>query len=306
MNPELEQAILKSSGSNQIKDIQLIQKLWSGYGSLNRIILNDKTAILKLIKFPESATHPRGWNNDLSHLRKEKSYQVEMNWYENHNELIEHAYSPRLIAKGSSDSGERWILLEDLQKKKFTPKYSLSSIEIERCLKWLANFHSHYLGHDTNGLWPIGTYWHLDTRPDELKVLEDSELKKAAPLIDQKLNSAKYKTFVHGDAKLANFLFNDTQVAAVDFQYIGGGVGIKDVAYFLSSVFDESELEDKEEECLNVYFQELNNSEVEKEWRDLYPWAWCDFYRFLQGWAPGHYKLNSYSEKMKNKVLSWI
>lgn len=306
MNPELEQAILKSTGCNQIKDIQLIQKLWSGYGSLNRIILNDKTAILKLIKFPESATHPRGWNNDLSHLRKERSYQVEMNWYENQNQLIEDAYSPRLIAKGSSETGERWILLEDLQEKEFFPKFSIAKNDIVKCLKWLANFHSYYLGHDTNGLWPIGTYWHLDTRPDELKVLEDSELKKAAPLIDQKLNSAKYKTFVHGDAKLANFLFNDTQVAAVDFQYIGGGVGIKDVAYFLSSVFDESELENKEEECLSVYFKELNNTDVEKEWRDLYPWAWCDFYRFLQGWAPGHYKLNSYSEKMKNKVLSWI
>ena len=61
-------------------------------------------------------------------------------------------------------------------------------------------------------LWETGTYWHLETRPDELVKLQDKKLKEFAPLIDSKLSSAKYQTLVHGDAKLANFCFSDDLV----------------------------------------------------------------------------------------------
>jgi thiamine kinase-like enzyme len=68
-------------------------------------------------------------------------------------------------------------------------------------------------------------------------------LKEAAPVIDEKLNTCAYKTFVHGDAKLANFCFApDGQVAGVDFQYVGGGCGMKDVAYFIGSCLNEKDV----------------------------------------------------------------
>ena len=51
-------------------------------------------------------------------------------------------------------------------------------------LSWLAHFHATFMGKNPEGLWKIGTYWHLDTRPDELEALEDLSLKKAAPLIE--------------------------------------------------------------------------------------------------------------------------
>ena len=292
----------------EIKDLQVfqIQQLWNGYGFLNRVSFTSnqkpKSFIFKLIQFPGESHHPRGWSSNFAHKRKEKSYQVECYWYQNYNHPHANSYFPTLLASGNTE-GVTYLILEDLKDKGFKPKTDISWEETKLCLRWLANFHKQFLGTRPQGLWDRGTYWHLETRPDELEVMTDMELKAAAPLIDQKLNQAKFETFVHGDAKLANFLFNSDSCAAVDFQYIGGGVGVKDVAYFLSSVYSENELQSYEAKCLDYYFQCLDAKEVESEWRDLYPYAWCDFYRFLQGWCPDHYKVNKYSQQMRDKIL---
>jgi hypothetical protein len=42
---------------------------------------------------------------------------------------------------------------------------------------------------------------------------------------------------------------------------------------------------------------------LETEWRELYPVAWTDFFRFLQGWSPGFWKINSYSRRLARQVL---
>lgn len=125
------------------------------------------------------------------------------------------------------------------------------------------------------------------------------------------MNSCTYKTFVHGDAKLANFCFGDDgQVAAVDFQYVGGGCGMKDVAYFIGSVLNERESERLENQILDTYFDILQNElddkneELETEWRSMYRVAWADFHRFLEGWSPGHWKINSYSERVTKEVIN--
>ena len=79
--------------------------------------------------------------------------------------------------------------------------------------------------------------------------MQNADLKKAAQGIDKRLQSARFQTLVHGDAKLANFCFSDVgQVAAVDFQYVGKGCGMKDVAYFISSCFNEEDCEDGSDE----------------------------------------------------------
>jgi len=211
-------------------------------------------------------------------------------------------------------------VLEDLDAAGYPVRASyVSNNEIEACLSWLANFHATFMNKTPENLWKQGTYWHLKTRPDELEVLGDHELRHAADSIDKQLESGDYLTFVHGDAKLANFCFSEDgkEVSAVDFQYIGGGCGMKDVAYFISSCLDESECERMETELLQFYFKELkealaiHNSEidadaVEQEWRKLYPVAWTDFYRFLKGWSPGHWKIHSYSERLSNEVLAQL
>lgn len=306
MQKELEQIILKSTHSHQVVKTETIQELWSGYGTLSRVSLDQNSVILKLIQLSQQNGHPRGWNTSLSHKRKVKSYEVEKNWYRNFNKHEKLARTANLIQGGELDTAESYLILEDLKHEGFLPIFQINSEQIKLGLTWLANFHKTYLKEEPTGLWKVGTYWHLATRPEELAALEDKNLKSAAPLIDKKLNQAQYKTLVHGDAKLANFLFSENQVAAVDFQYVGGGVGVKDVAYFLSSIFNEDQLHSEAEKYLDYYFHKLALPTVEKEWRELYAYAWCDFYRFLKGWSPGHYKLNTYSENMKNKVLSWI
>jgi hypothetical protein len=217
---------------------------------------------------------------------------------------------PQCLAIESKDD-EVLIVMEDLDEAGYPlRKRSVSWEEIDECLGWLARFHASFLGKIPDGLWEVGTYWHLETRPQELAVLDDQRLREAAPLIDEKLNTCKYKTFVHGDAKLANFCFSESgQVAGLDFQYVGGGCGMKDVAYFIGSCLNESECECLEAKILDTYFEhlqsELNkrNEELENEWRSLYRVAWADFHRFLKGWSPGHWKINSYSERITAEVI---
>jgi len=185
--------------------------------------------------------------------------------------------------------------------------------EIRVCLSWLANFHALFLGVDPEGLWPVGTYWHLETRPDELEAMEDGHLKAAAGEIDRTLNECRFKTIVHGDAKLANFCFSQggRDVAAVDFQYVGGGCGIKDVIYLLGSCLEGRECQKEVPGLLRHYFAELKSSvdkevdfaALEEEWTELFAFAWADFDRFLLGWMPGHWKINSYSQQLTNKIL---
>ena len=149
--------------------------------------------------------------------------------------------------------------------------------------------------------------------------MKASELKNSAQSLDKSLNSAKFQTLVHGDAKLANFCFPDNNgpnsLAAVDFQYVGNGVGVKDLAYFLGACLDHNDLFNYEESLLNEYFSQLKNAlfhyqvdvnftQLQQEWRRLYPLVWADFYRFLLGWSPGHYKINPYMQKQTDIALA--
>lgn len=323
MNEHFKEITLQATGAKDLILKEEIQSLWSGYGSIVRIELIEShigSVVAKHVKMPTNNKHPRGWNTNFSHLRKVKSYEVETNWYKNYaSHCNEYCKVPKCFFVEDKD-GEIFMLMEDLDASGYNKRLSsVSWIEIETCLIWLANFHATFLNRKPEGLWNIGTYWHLDTRPDELEVLNDEPLKTAAPIIDDLLNKAKYLTLVHGDAKLANFCFNKDgkQVAAVDFQYVGGGCGMKDIAYFIGSCLCEEDCEKYESQILDTYFEALktaitrlnkpiNHNALEKEWRELYPMAWTDFHRFLKGWSPGHWKINSYSEKLAQQVINTL
>lgn len=305
---------------NALKEIEVIQKLWGGYGHIKRMQqLNPpfQTFIVKEIEFPSKSEHPRGWNTDRSHQRKVKSYLIEMEWYNKWASLCkEECYVPKCYSTSVCES-KKELILEDLNAIGYSlRKSSLSIVEAKLCLDWLASFHANFMNEKPNNLWRIGTYWHLSTRPDEFDAMEEGPLKRHAIEIDNRLNSSQFQTIVHGDAKVANFCFSRDmkKVAAVDFQYVGGGCGMKDVAYFLGSCLSEKECEKYEEELLNHYFSTLKVAllkkdhafpylELEKEWRELYSFAWADFIRFLLGWVPSHQKINAYSEKMVEHSL---
>ena len=323
MISDVEACILSATGANGLSEQEVLQSLWSGYGSILRYSLRGggvQSVVVKHVAPPSAADHPRGWNTDRSHQRKLKSYRVEMVWYRDYAVRCGERCRVPKCYQFTAEGDEVLMVLEDLDAAGYSVRHSqVCEFRLKTCLSWLANFHACFLGCPPNGLWDRGTYWHLATRPDELKVLanDDPELYAAAARIDAQLNASPYQTLVHGDAKLANFCFSadGASVAAVDFQYVGGGCGMKDVAYFIGSCLQETDCERYEADLLDWYFaalaqaldkldRNIDPDALEADWRGLYRVAWADFHRFLKGWSPGHWKIHDYSERVAREVVA--
>ncbi len=323
MNSDFHSLVLKATGAETITSSEVLQTLWSGYGEIVRLRLggsNLESIVLKYIVLPDEVVHPRGWNTNHSHQRKVRSYDVETQWYRDWSRRCDASCRVADCFALSSGGNEHLIVLEDLDAAGFPRRYEKLDLPgVKLCLRWLANFHATFMNDSPNGLWPTGTYWHLETRPDELAAMPVGALKKAAGDIDARLSGCHYQTLVHGDAKVANFCFSidGLEVAAVDFQYVGGGCGMKDVAYFLGSCLNEVECERWQSELLMFYFGALKEAleagekvfdweALEQEWRTMFPLAWTDFYRFLVGWMPTHHKINRYTERLAAEVVEQI
>ena len=295
-----------------------VQSLWSGYGQIIRCKskATQQSYIVKVITPNEAGDHPRGWNTSTSHQRKLKSYQVEANFYQHYAHVTdEHSKVPKLIA--SSVTTECTLLvMEDLDSTGYTErKGSVPASEIQwqdlaNAIKWLAYFHARFMGDKGNKLWSVGTYWHLATRQDELSAMPDSAYKSKASSIDDVLKKATFQTLIHGDAKFENLCFhpNGEDVAAVDFQYVGRGAGVKDLMYLVGSCLNEDKLIAYDALILDEYLKHLkkalmhykstlNFEAICKETKILYPVAWADFYRFLLGWNPESWKICDYMKK---------
>lgn len=325
--------VLRCVGAQEAIAADSIETLWSGYGQILRVQLQGgpvESVIVKHISPPDQTNHPRGWNSDRSHVRKLRSYDVESRWYQNYADDRNGLARMPGCYDVHQDAGRTVLVMEDLDHAGFSVRRShLDLAGAKSVLAWLACFHARHLGRQPVGLWPVGTYWHLQTRPEEFEAMASGDLKTHAASIDQTLRAARYQTFVHGDAKVANFCFADSSnvdfdnadssnaVAAVDFQYVGGGCGMKDVAYFLGSCFNDAQCEQYESACLAFYFERFRRScldrdpdipvdAIETEWRSMYPLAWADFNRFMLGWCPGHSKLNRYSQRMTDRALEII
>ncbi len=250
-----------------------IQSLWRGYGEVRRVHVEGgpaPTVVVKHVRPPPDA-----------HPRKLRSYQVEAAFYAGAAQRCGPACRVARCHGHWSDGGERVFVLEDLGRS--------GGASVKERLRWLAAFHATFLGQAPEGLWEIGTYWHLETRPEELARMRDAALRAEAPALDRQLREARWQTLVHGDAKDANFCASGRGVAAVDFQYVGPGPGIRDVAYVIDG-FGWPTL--RKESYKDLYFEALRQhlppsaaDAVSEEWRTLYPVAVRDFERFLDGWG---------------------
>lgn len=327
-NTQLHKRIVQAMQADKIDSVEVIQSLWSGYGELLRIALSGcaySSIIVKHIQLPsldiaQSKQHPKGWNSLISHQRKLKSYQVEQHWYQHYsNQCGMHNPVAKCLHVEVKDN-EILLIIEDLASCGFPRVITHAQPKsIIACLQWLGAFHAQHMGVEPIDLWEKGTYWHLQTRPDEFNALQDKRLKSSANSIDKLLSCNPFQTLVHGDAKLANFCFSADldSVAAVDFQYVGKGCGMKDVILLLSSVFKFTEPQQQVSAYLDVYFLALKQGinrhhsgvdadQVEEVWRPLYCVAWADFQRFVKGWSPEHWKINPYTESLTEQALAKI
>lgn len=315
LDDDTHRAVLQCTGATSVLRIEHVQSVWSGYGDVLRLELRGGTTdsiVVKRVNIPKNAQHPRGWATDRSEQRKRHSYDVETHFYRSvapHLPVACRVAEAHHLAQPAAGS---WIwVLEDLSSDFPHRHSSLSPEAATPYVNWLAALHAAGLSLSTEGLWPTGCYWHLDTRPDEFTHMADGPIKRAAQWMDQQLSASRYQTLLHGDAKLANFCANERSVAAVDFQYSGRGPGVRDVTYFLGSAFNSDELDAWADSLIDTYFLALRRyvtadtdaDDLEADWRALIPIAWTDFTRFLLGWAPEHGKLNPYTQKMAELAL---
>lgn len=329
MNESCKLLIKNALQASVVTKGAVLQPLWSGYGEVFRAHLSDSAVPSVVVKHsnPEhhDGSHPKGWHNDASVRRKLNSYEVEQTWYEQYAKYCnDNCRIPTCYATDAQGQ-QRWIVLEDLDSSGYPRRLQqLTTQQCKQCLKWLAHFHANFLHTRPTGLWPVGTYWHLATRLQEWQACQVPELKNQARRLDELLSNCANQTLVHGDAKVANFCFSVDDstlgVAAVDFQYVGGGCGIKDVAYFLGSCLTEQECYEQASYLLDTYFECLKDAcrhrpnpilgegflNIESEWRTLYPVAWADFHRFLAGWSPEHKKINGYAQLQTEIALDGI
>ncbi len=295
------------TGASKASRGERIQSLWSGYGEVVRYELTGADVPSVVVK------HVRPQKGSgRSHSRKLRSYEVEQAWYTDWAVRCSPASRVPKCHHAERVGGEWLFVLEDLDASGFAGRGQyLSNAQTDLVLRWLAAFHATFMQQRPRGLWKLGTYWHLKTRPDELASMARGPLRDGAAAIDARLNAAQFQTLVHGDAKPANFCFarDNRSVAAVDFQYVGGGCGMKDVAYFCHGEDRRST-----ERQLDVYFtalaaaltdSDIDSAAIEAEWRELFPFAWADFQRFLAGWAPD-WRIHSYGQKLTHKVLSQL
>ena len=303
---KLQQSICDATGGGVVASVTSIQSVWAGYGELFRCHLSDAPVDTVVVKH---VTPPKGRGH--AHQRKLRSYEVEAHFYRQHAPRcddgcrVASCFGAQRVDKG-------WLLImEDLDAAGFSGRdRDPRGRRLDATLAWLANFHVMFMHERPRGLWKTGTYWHLATRPDEFAAMADGPLRRAAKALDAKLANAEFQTWVHGDAKPANFCFSrDGRVAAVDFQYVGVGCGIKDVAYLLSGT-DPATVERGLDHYFAVFRKawarrgkpDAEADLIETEWRELYAVAWADFQRFLAGWAPSWRPLRHEAEMTRNAL----
>jgi hypothetical protein len=289
----------------------MVQELWNGYGELLRIRLRGApvgSVILKRVVPPPEA------RETVSDRRKRRSYDVERAWYQHGAKSCDESCRVARCLGAFTNEECSHLLLEDLCDSGFQPQPDPDLEQVVSGLSWLACFHARFLDNQPPGLWEQGSYWHFGTRDIEWKKMPTGPLKEHAAALHRCLQNTQYKTLIHGDPKPPNFCWNaNGMAAAVDFQYVGTGCGIRDVALFLDRGLGRERCRAEESDWLDRYFQLLKKAlernaqfvdfnALEADWRARFPVAWSDYARFCLGWASS-YSLDDYSLELMERAF---
>lgn len=304
MVDDWHQWVLEQSGARGILEAQPLQELWRGYGELLRLRLEGGHAERLILK----RVSPPGPSSSVDR-RKLRSYEIEQSFYLSLAADLEGCCRLARCYGATSLGEDRLLLLEDLIAAGYRPSWQPKPEQAKAGLRWLAQFHARFLHQRPAELWNQGCYWRLELRRDEFNQMPDGILKELAEPLDERLSSARFQTLLHGDAKIANFCWNENaSAAAVDFQWVGPGCGIRDVALFLDRGIGRRLLASEGQEWLDLYFHYLRQALTEEghqpdvealvaEWNSLFSIAWTDYSRFCLGWAGDSYQLDTYSRK---------
>jgi hypothetical protein len=284
------------SGTHVVSvELSQIAELWGGMGHVYRASpVGSGDFIIKFMNPRMSSRHP-----SVGDKRKLNSYLVEAHFYQ--------SYSKELAAEGiglanclfvETEGTKTTICLSVLHD---APHVNFH----QQTLEWLADFHAVTWNKACPGLQEVGTYWHLQTRKEEHHRMSsrgwEGRLKLAARAIDEWLKATDIQSWVHGDPKEENVLWNGHQIALCDFQYVGRGCPAKDVAYFLCScgIAQDSQLVDT---YYNRLCSKLNKVPSRKDFDVALELAFCDYLRFMCGWGIWGSDISQRVIKMLEKI----
>ena len=240
--------------------------------------------------------------------------------------------APRCFVSEGNDETTCLILADVRQKYPRNPEVLTDPALFLAAVRGLAAFHAAFFAKSNAAtkaaasLFPRGTFWRYDAPgeaarnfsrswPAALRWLEArgvlatgprnllaARVTACASAVDRKLAEARaaHGTVVHGDWKAANLFFDEDAVAAVDFQYAGGGLGAQDLAYFLFPDARGDVVGADEAAVLDAYFDAFSEalaaapsaSSYASYRRGLflahYDLARLDFFRHMlgRGWVP--------------------
>lgn len=281
---------------------RVIATLWGGNGVAERCEAQTPDGefipcVAKRIRCPKDSS--------LDARRKRKSY---------HNELAFYRHvAPELLVQGccavprpvelSAEKDTITLVLGDVSGEFPVSREELSPPQARTALQWLARFHAEFWESPDKhqGLAKRGSYWYLDTRPEELKRVDSRRYKRllrCAPALDARLKgvvfehgqraySPRYLTLVHGDFKPANLQFSrdGSRCVAYDFQYTGRGYGALDLCYLLfpHGLIDRGLLGHYHQALLSALTPGHIAPSLE-QLVEMVELSFLDFFRFLLGW----------------------
>ena len=276
------------------KDVKVksVCRLWAGMGYIYDVtVKRDFHIIVKHIVPPPKQSRSFGDN------RKAVSYEVEANFYRHVAQVLiaENKLSIPVPYHVENDYDNSITIC--MSRLEGSPGYLSGDDQIHAVLKWMATLHAATWDKVDNfveekGLQPIGSYWHLATRPSEHDSMPrigwEGRLKRAARAIDERLKRDRMQCVIHGDLKDANMIFsNNISVGIYDFQYCGRAPPTVDLAYFFCVAVG-----DTADAHLKFYHKQLldllgTSCPTLINLKESLSIAFCDLERFMSGW--GHW-----------------